>query len=336
MIPRYDFASDNTAGIAPEALEALLAANAGARAGYGADDVCQRAADRIRALLDVDAEVRFVASGTAANAVSLAALCRPFEAVLAHADAHVTTDETGAPGFFGHGLAVGGLSGDHARIEPDSLSGALAGADSPHRQSPAALSLTQSTEYGAVYADDAFLGLAGLAKAAGLGLHVDGARFANAVAAGFDPKCVARSGADILVLGGAKAGLSPTEALVVIDPRLAPRLGARLKQSGQLVSKGRFLAAPWVGALESGAFLSRAAHANAMAARLAKIQPFPIRHPVESNAVFVDMPEAAHARLTARGWTTYRCPDGSVRFMCAWSTDAETLDAFAEDLRAVA
>src|SRR5512143_2481085 len=148
---RYDFASDNTAPATPEAIDALIEANQGFASGYGTDHVSARAADLVRELLDADAEVRFVASGTAANAISLAALCRPFEAVLAHEHAHVCTDETGAPGFFGQGLGLVRLPGASGRIDAAALDGALDQADSPHAQSPAALSVTNATEYGAVY-----------------------------------------------------------------------------------------------------------------------------------------------------------------------------------------
>src|SRR3954469_20115332 len=158
---RYDFASDNTAGAAPEAIEALIKANAGSASGYGSDHVTAAAADNVRELLDADADVRFVASGTAANAVSLAALCRPFEAVLAHEHAHVCTDETGAPGFFGHGLGLIGLPGASGKIERAALETALARPDVSYHQSPAALSLTNATEYGTVYDAEALAALIG-------------------------------------------------------------------------------------------------------------------------------------------------------------------------------
>jgi threonine aldolase len=148
---RYDFASDNTAPATPEAMAALAAANTGYASGYGSDSVSARAADLIRELLDADAEVRFVASGTAANAIALSALCRPFESVLAHRHAHVCTDETGAPGFFGHGLGLTPLPGPSGKIDPASLAAPLAAPDVSHRQPPAALSLTNATEYGTAY-----------------------------------------------------------------------------------------------------------------------------------------------------------------------------------------
>lgn len=323
---RYDFASDNTAPAAPEAIEGLIAANTGFTPGYGSDAISARAADAVRGLLDADAEVRFVASGTAANAIALSALCRPFEAVLAHEHAHVCTDETGAPGFFGQGVGLVGLAGASGRIAPDSLAAPLAQPDVAHRQPLAALSLTNATEYGTVYTREALATLIAPAKAKGLGVHLDGARLANAAAAGFDLKAIQPLGVDILVVGGTKAGMTPTEAVVIFDRKLAHRFDARLKQAGQLPSKGRFYAAPFIGMLESGAFTERAAHANAMAKRLAGLMPFALRHPVEANAVFVEMDDETLSRLHAAGWFVYRFLDGSVRFMCSWATTPEAVD----------
>jgi threonine aldolase len=332
---RYDFASDNTAPATPEAMAALVAANSGHTAGYGSDTVTAQAADLVRSLLDADAEVRFVASGTAANAIALAALCRPFEAVVAHQHAHVTTDETGAPGFFGHGLGMIPLPGASGRIELPALEAALAQPDSGHVQSPAALSITNATEYGAVYSNAAVAALAGAAKAKGLSVHLDGARLFNAAAAGFDLKAIKGLGVDILVIGGTKSGMPPTEAVVILDPALTRRFDARLKQSGQFPSKGRFYAAPFIGMLEDGAVLRHAAHANAMAQRLAADMPFPVNHPVEANAVFVEMDEPTRQRLEDAGWMAYRFLDGSVRFMCSWATTAETVDSLKNSLKSI-
>jgi len=333
---RYDFASDNVAGAMPEVLEALGRFNGGFAAGYGDDEVCARAGDLIRALLDVDAEVRFAASGTAANSLCLAALAAPHEAVLAHEHSHVATDETGAPGFFGGGLGIIGLPGASGRIDPAKLAASLNQSDHPHWQSPAALSLTNATEFGALYDEASLNALTTPAREAGLKIHLDGARLANAVAAGFDAQATGRLGVDAVVLGGTKAGSTPTEAIVLIDKSLSRRFGARLKHGGQLVSKARFLAAPWIGMLESGAWSARATHANAMAKRLAAAMPFEITHPVEANAVFVAMDEAALDRLRGAGWFVYRFIDGSVRFMCSWATTPEAVDSLAETLRAIA
>ena len=197
---------------------------------------------------------------------------------------------------------------------------ALAQPDVSHHQAAAALSLTNATEYGAVYSPAEIAALAGPAQAAGLKLHLDGARLSNAVAAGFDITKLGPLGIDIAVLGGTKAGSTPSEAIVLFDKVLARRFDARLKHAGQLVSKGRFLAAPWIGMLEAGAWTERAAHANAMARRLAEIMPFPIAHPADANAVFVEMDEPTLQRLHASGWFVYRFIDDSVRFMCNWTT----------------
>ncbi len=334
MSARYDFASDNTAGAAPEALEALVQANAGFTSGYGTDTVSAQAADAVRALLDADADVRFVASGTAANAIACAALCRPFESILSHRHAHIQTDETGAPGFFGHGLGLIGLEGASGRIDPASLAAALDAPEASYRQSPAALSLTNATEYGTVYTAEALGALAAQAKARGLPVHLDGARLANAAASGFDVKAL--KSLDILVMGGTKAGMPLSEAVVLFDPALSRRFDARLKQAGQLPSKGRFLSAPWIGMLREDAWSTRAAHANAMARGLAALMPFPVAHPVEANGVFVAMDEPTLQRLRALGWNVYRFTDGTVRFMCSWATTPEAVEEIGEALRQVA
>ena len=336
MAARYDFASDNVAGAMPEAIEALVAANQGFASGYGTDHVSRRAADLVRAQLDVDAEVRFVASGTAANSLALAALAAPHEAVICHRDSHVATDETGAPGFFGSGLGLVTLPGDSGRIDPDTLARTLAEPEVSYRQSPAAISVTNTTEYGALYSQAGAAGLVGAAKARGLKAHLDGARLANAAAAGFPLRQVAAMGFDVVIMGGTKAGSTPSEAIVLIDKALARRFDARMKHAGQLVSKGRYVAAPWIGLLENGAWRTRAAHANAMARKLAARMPFPILHPVESNGVFVEMDEPALQRLYALGWQVYRFLDGSVRFMCSWATTDEAVEALAESLKQVA
>ena len=327
---RYDFGSDNTAGMAPEALAGIQAANTGFARAYGADDVTARAADLIRQRLDADAEVRFVFSGTAANAIALSMLTFPFEAVLAHHAAHVCTDETGAPGFFGQGVGLIGLPGFSGKIDPKAMSAILDEPEVGHRQPPAALSLTQATEYGTVYSVDELRHLIEPVKVRGYGVHMDGARLANAAAAGFDLTHIARLGVDVLVFGGAKAGAPCSEAIVLFDKSLARRLDNRLKQAGQMASKGRFQAAPFLGLLESGAWEAGGAHANLMAQRLAEGvvagSRFVLAHPVEANAVFVRMPAAAHRRLKEAGWACYRFDDGSVRFVCSWATTEEAVD----------
>ncbi len=332
---RYDFASDNTAGAMPEVMQALNVANGGFMAGYGDDEIRAKAGDLIRELLDADAAVYFAATGTAANSIALATLAAPHEAVIVHEHSHIATDEAGAPGFFGSGVTLIGRPGASGRMTAQNVAPLLGQPDNPHWPSPAAISLTNATEYGCVYSAEAMAALIGPAKAAGLKAHVDGARLANAVAAGLDPKALGRMGVDILCLGGTKAGATPTEAIVLFDRALERRFGARLKHAGQLISKARFLAAPWIGMLETGAWSARAAHANAMARRLAAVMPYPIAHPVEANAVFVTMDEPARLRLADAGWFVYRFIDGSVRFMCSWATTEDSVDALGDALRRI-
>ncbi|MDB5445799.1 MAG: threonine aldolase [Phenylobacterium sp.] len=333
MNARYDFASDNTAPAAPEAMAAILEANRGFTSGYGSDAVSARAAELVRGLLDVDAEVRFVASGTAANAISVAALARPFEAVLAHEHAHICTDEAGAPGYFGQGMGLIGLPGASGRIDPAALASALEAPEVSYHQPAAALSVTNATEYGTVYTAGELERLIAPVKAKGYGVHLDGARIANAAAAGFDLTAIKGLGVDLFVLGGAKAGMPPTEALVILNPKLARRIDPRLKQAGQLPSKGRFYAAPFIGMLQDGALTRHAAHANAMARKLAQAMPFKVAHPVEANAVFVEMEEPALERLHASGWFAYRFLDGTVRFVCSWATTEAAVDEVLETLK---
>ena len=223
-----------------------------------------------------------------------------------------------------------------ARYDFASDNTAGAAPETSYRQSPAALSLTNATEYGTVYATEQVGALAAKAKAYGLPVHLDGARLANAVAAGFDIKRVGALGVDVLVIGGTKAGMPLSEAVVLFDPALSRRFDARLKQAGQLPSKGRFLSAPWIGMLREGAWTARAAHANAMAKVLAALTPFPLAHPVEANAVFVAMDEPTLQRLRETGWNVYRFTDGSVRFMCSWATTQEAVEALGATLRSLA
>jgi threonine aldolase len=331
MSRRYDFASDNASAVAPEAMEALVRANVGNVDSYGADETTARAADKIRHYLDADADVRFTVSGTAANSIALSMLAQRFESVLAHEHSHVVGEETGAPAFFGGGLGMTRLPGESGRILPAALESALRAPQYSRRQSPGALSLTQATEYGVLYSEELLAKLISSAKAAGLGIHMDGAHLAVASAAGFDARALKRLGVDILVLGGTKAGMPPTEALVLLDKSRSRRIDPRMKQMGQLPSKVRYLSAPWLGMLSSGAWLAYARHANEMAHRLAASMPFPVSHPVETNAVFVQMDEP-HFQALRKRWLVHRMMDDSVRFVCSWSTSIEAVDEIGKDL----
>jgi threonine aldolase len=338
-----NFASDNNAGICPEAWAALAAANGGHAAGYGDDDWTRRAADAVRAVFDADADVYFVFNGTAANSLALAAICRSTDAVVCHAQAHVNVDECGAPEFFSGGAKLLTIDTPLAKLTPEAVVARAVTPHDEHASRPRALALTQATELGTTYAPAELAALAEVAHARGMKVQLDGARFANAVAAqGCHPADIAqRAGVDVLCFGGTKNGLPFGEAIVFFDRGLAGEFARRRKQGGQLASKMRFLAAPWLGMLEDGAWLRHAAHANAMARRLrdalVTLPGARLLAPVEANGVFIDLPRPVIEGLWARGWRFYTfVGDTGARLMCAWDTPAAAVDDFAADARALA
>lgn len=343
--PDYTFASDNTAGIAPEAMAAFVSANAGAVPSYGHDEWTQQAKRHIRALFETECEVHFVFNGTAANALALSALCRSYHSVICHQVSHVDTDECSAPEFFTGGAKIIPVAGPHGKLAPADVERAALKRIDVHYPKAGVLSLTQSTEWGTIYTPDEVRALCTMAKKLGLAVQMDGARFANAAAAlasrGVRPADFTwRAGVDVLCFGGTKNGMNTAEAVVFFNPEQAREFAYRIKQGAQLAAKQRFATAQWVGMLETGAWLRHAAHANAMAQKLAAVlRPWPqvkfIAEP-EANGVFVELPPAAVAALWARGWHFHRfIGEHGYRLMCSWATAPETIGRFAADLRAV-
>lgn len=337
------FASDNNAGICPEAMAALAAANTGHAAGYGDDEWTRRAADAVRAVFAADAAVYFVFNGTAANALALAALCRNTDAVICHALAHVNVDECGAPEFFSGGAKLLTVETADAKLTPAAICARASGGHDDHASRPRAVTLTQASELGTVYTPAELRAITTCAHDLGLRVHMDGARFANAVVAlGCAPAALAQqAGIDVLSFGGTKNGLPFGEAVVFFDRALADEFGRRRKQGGQLASKMRFLAAPWAAMLNDGAWLRHAAHANAMAQRmgavLARVAGARLIAPVEANGVFVHLPRPVIDGLFARGWRFYVfVGDTGCRFMCAWDTPAETVERFCAEVAELA
>ena len=342
--PDHTFASDNTAGLAPEALAALVGANAGAAPSYGHDDWTRRAKELIGAVFETECEVFFVFNGTAANALALAALCRGYHSVICHQISHLDTDECGAPEFFTGGAKLVPVDGPHGKLRPADVARAALKRTDVHYPKAGALSLTQSTEWGTLYTPDEVRALCAGAKSHGLTVQMDGARFANAAAAlaprGIRPADFTwRAGVDVLSFGGTKNGMNTAEAVVFFNRDLAREFERRVKQGAQLAAKQRFAAAQWIGMLETGAWLRHAAHANAMTQRLADaLRGLPqvrlIAEP-EVNALFVELPPAAVATLWARGWYFHRfIGEHGYRLMGSWATAAEAVDRFAADLRA--
>ena len=341
-IPRH-FASDNNAGMCPEVLAALTEANMDHASGYGDDPWTRRAERLFRDVFETDCEVFFVFNGTASNCLALWSLCESFHGVICHRHSHIETDECGAPGFFMHGVTLLPADTTDGKLDEAAVRGAHQTRHDFHAPQPRALSLTQSTELGTVYTPSELQRLTATARELKLSVHMDGARFANAVASlGVSPAEVTwRSGVDVLSFGGTKNGAAAGEAVVFFDRERADNFRRRCKQSGQLASKMRFLSAQWVGLLENGTWLRYAEHANGVAAYLErKLNDLPgvrVAFPREANAVFALLPKQAADDVAARGWRFYNDvgPGGAARLMCAWDSTRADVDAFVADLSAV-
>jgi threonine aldolase len=337
------FASDNYAGICPEAWAAMTEANEHHAVSYGDDTWTAKAADLIRQVFETECDVFFVFNGTSANSLSLAALCQSYHSFLCHEIAHVEVSECGAPEFFANGTKVLLLPGADGKIDPAGIEHAVRRRSDIHYPKPRAVSLTQATEVGTNYSVAETQAIGHMAQRCGLRVHMDGARFANSVAAlGVAPKAITwEAGVDVLSFGGTKNGMAVGEAVVFFNRELAREFDYRCKQGGQLASKMRFLSAPWVGMLRDGAWLRHAAHANEMArlleSRLRGLPNITIAFPVQTNAVFASIPASIVQELYARGWKFYtNVGVDYARLMCSWDTTAEDVESFAADIKELA
>ncbi len=337
---RRQFASDNYAGICPEAWVAMEQANVGHERSYGDDQWTEQAADLIRDVFETDCQVFFVFNGTAANSLSLASLCQSYHSILCSDVAHVETDECGAPEFFSNGTKVLLVPGEGGKLDPGGVERMVKKRTDIHYPKPRVVSLTQATEVGTVYTPDDIKAIWARAKSFGLRMHMDGARFANAVASlGVAPKEITwQAGVDVLCFGGTKNGMAVGDAVVFFNRELAHEFDYRCKQAGQLSSKMRFLSAPWVGMLKDGAWLRNAKHANTMAAYLETglrdLAGVKFLFPRQANAVFAELPRPAIEGLWAKGWMFYTfIGQGGCRLMCSWDTRLEDVDRFTSDLK---
>ena len=337
-LPPQQFASDNYAGICPEAWAAMVQANQGSAVSYGDDEWTARAADAFRTLFEYDCEVFFVFNGTAANSLALASLCQSYHSVICCDQAHVETDECGAPEFFSNGSKLLVAPSRSGKLCPESIDDLATRRSDIHYPKPRVVTITQPTETGRTYSPEETQAIAEACRRHGLLLHMDGARFANACAyLHRSPAELSwKAGVDVLCFGGTKNGMAVGEAVIFFNRSLAADFDYRCKQAGQLASKMRFLAAPWVGMLESGAWLGNAAHANRMAQLFAQhIHATPgvrVASPVESNAVFLETREVVLERLRKRGWRFYTFIGGAARFMFAWDAKEENIAALTRDL----
>ena len=340
--PRF-LASDNTSGICPEAMDYLMRANQSDDLAYGNDRWTAQASDRFRELFETDCEVFFVFNGTAANSLALASTCQSYHSVICHQLAHIETDECGGPEFFSNGSKLLTVAGEQGRVTPESIATTVTRRGDIHYPRPRAVSLTQATELGTTYGVDDLHAIRDVADEHGLRIHMDGARFANACA-GLDASpadLTWRAGVDVLCFSGTKNGLGFGEAVIFFDRELAEDFDYRCKQAGQLASKMRYLAAPWLGLLETGAWLRNAQHANAMAQRLAKgveaIDGVELMFPVQANSVFLEIAPDLQQQLRDSRWTFYTfIGEGGARFVCSWNTTPELIDDLIADLARVA
>jgi threonine aldolase len=307
---------------------------------YGADAYTQRASDGFREIFETDCDIYFVFNGTAANSLALASLCQSYHSVVCHETAHIETDECGAPEFYSNGSKLLPCPGPLGRLTPGVVRATVTKRTDIHYPRPRALSITQPTELGTTYPVEEVSALSATAHEFGMKVHMDGARFGNAVASlGCSPaELTWKAGVDVLCFGGSKNGMAVGEAVIFFDHDLSKEFDARCKQAGQLASKMRFLAAPWVGMLQSGAWLRHAAHANAMANRLAAgLAHSPaakLLHPVQANSAFVEFAPGVADQLRGRGWLFYSFIGGGGRLMCSWDTQPEDVDALLADIAA--
>lgn len=336
------FFSDNAAAVHPRVMDAIIAANQ-LDSPYDGDALSQRLDDRFSQIFGTRVSALWVATGTAANALALSALCPPHKGVICHHMAHIEQDECGAPGFFMHGAKLILADGEGAKLSVDDISRVLGNIrDDVHQVQPACVSITNASEYGLVYTPKQVAAIGDLCKAKGLKLHMDGARFANAVAStGAHPADITwRAGVDMLSFGCVKNGGMNAEAIIVFEPTLARELPYLRKRAGQLQSKGRFLAAQLLAMLEDDLWLENAAAANAGAQAIAQAAGDRLLYPVEANEVFVRLTAAEAKALRAQGFEFYDWGEmtgegGEARFVTAWDQNADTVAPLAAAIAAL-
>ena len=329
------FFSDNAAPACPAVIDAILAANR-LDTAYDGDALSQKLDAAFSDLFETRVTALWVSTGTAANCLALAALCPPHGAILCHRDAHIEIDEAGAPGFYTHGAKLTLLEGRGAKLTPDAVAAACDRVRADvHQVQPRALSITNATEYGLVYSASEVAALGEMARARHLGVHMDGARFANALATtGESPADTTwRAGVDALSFGFVKNGGMNAEALILFKPELAADTLIRRKRAGHLLSKGRYLAAQLLAMLDGDLWLTNARAANRAAATLAAAAGERLVHAVEANEVFVRATPAEAAQLRRQGFDFYDWAPGEIRLVTSWDQDMAAVEALAAAIR---
>jgi threonine aldolase len=331
------FFSDNAAPAHPKVLEAIAAANR-LDTAYDGDALSQRLDGAFSELFGTEVRAFWVTTGTAANCFALAALCPPYRAILCHRDAHIEVDEAGAPGFFTGGAKLVLLEGEGAKVTPATIAQVCDGIrNDVHQVQPAAISITNATEYGLVYRAAEAAAIGDVAKQRGLALHMDGARLANALVSSGDSLAdlTWRAGVDALSFGFVKNGGLNAEALILFRTELADEIAVRRKRAGHLLSKGRYLAAQLLAMLDGDLWLDNARAANAAAQSLAKAAPHRLIYPVEANEIFLKVRAEEAEGLRAQGFDFYDWGPGQIRLVTSWDQQGEALDRLASAIAAL-
>jgi threonine aldolase len=337
---KIHFASDNYSGVCPEAIDSINKANTGFDYPYGEDKWTEEACDLFREMFETDCEIFFVYNGTSANALALSSMCKSYHSIICSELAHIETDECGAPEFFSNGAKILLGRGDNGKISTKSTEEIILRRSDIHYPKSKVLSITQSTEVGAVYKPAELLELYKITKKHNLKLHMDGTRLSNAIASlEITPKEITwQCGVDVLCFGGVKNGLMYGEAVIFFNKDLAEEFDYHCKQSGQLASKMRFIAAQWSGMLKTKAWYKNAMHANGCAKelenKLKSIEEVKILFPCEANALFINLPTKSIEYLKNKGWYFYEfIGEGGVRLMCSWDTTMEEINELADDIK---
>lgn len=337
-IHEEQFGSDNYSGICPEVLQALIDANVGSVPAYGDDVYTHEVSEKIREIFECDCEVFFVFNGTAANALSLSSMCQSYHSVICHELAHVETDECGAPEFASNGSKLLLAQGENGKLNPTSVEELATKRVDIHYPKPKVISITQSNEVGAVYSLEEIHAIKKVASRHNLKIHMDGARFANAlVSLGCTPAEMSwKAGVDVLSFGGTKNGMAFGEAVVFFNKALAEDFEYRVKQAGQLASKMRFISAQWQGLLNDDVWLKNAKHANEMATHFSSsvegLRGISVMFPVEANEVFLKLKPEIEVELKRKGWVFHAFIGGSNRFVFSWDSHKSRVDELIQDI----
>ncbi|WP_072682346.1 low specificity L-threonine aldolase [Arcobacter sp. LA11] len=334
------FASDNYSQICPEVLEKIVELNQDNAQAYGNDYYTKYAADKLRELFETDCEIFFVFNGTAANSLSLAALCNSYHSIICSEVAHIETDECGAPEFFSNGSKLLLAKTDDGKLKPEDIVHLATKRDDIHYPKPKVISITQSTELGTVYTIEELKAIKEVANKHNLLIQMDGARFANAVTSlNCTPADITwKVGVDVLCFSGTKNGMAMGEIVIFFDRKLAVDFDYRCKQAGQLASKMKFISAQWIALLENELWKRNATHANNMAKyfeeQLSFIKNIQIKFPVQSNSVFIEAPVKILEEIKKKNWIFYSfIGAGGARFVFSWNSTKERIDEFILDLK---